>query len=1052
MSGVVFAHASGAARREAALAFCREATGRLFVVGARIESARALVADLALGAGVLLDVEATTLERLAARLAAPGLAQAGLSIATPLAIDTAAAQALATLSATLPRMGPLRASPGMPRALGRTLEELWAADVAASSVAPFDPELAAVASHVERALVAERLVPRTRALEHAITGVLGGALAGARVLFSDVAIRSRLTGELARAIASWAGAACFTVPRADARTLGQLEGIAVSDAASGSSETARLAEALFSGTHAGTPSAVLETILARGDAAEAAEITRRVLAAAREGTPLHRIAIALRKPELVRASIEAAFRSAGIPLAQARGARRPDPSGRALLALLACASEGLSARAFSTYLSFGAMPRTETGEPPPARPGDVSRGDDDDDDEQGDERDAPDAVRAPRQWEKLLVEAAVIGGGPERWRRRIGGLAEDLRRRVSELDRTGGDGAGTRRTLDELAALERFALPLLDDLAALPPRATLAEYRERLSALATRALAEPARALAAIDELAPRTPSGEELTLGDLGRVLAPRLGAMETRPPRDGVHLVTPDELRGASYEVVVVPSLAERVFPARIAEDPLLPDATRAALSADLEQTHARAHDERLLLALAVGAAERRVVALASITTPEGRPRVPSVYFVELLGQALGRIASGADVATATRRAVGAVGSPEAAARRSERAIGRVRALAALPPPEGRGRANDVVARNALLRSALLRVWRREADRLGPADGLVAGKAHPRDSLLSNLPARRAYSATALEGFAACPLRFHFRSVLRLEPRTEPARLEELDPMTRGSLTHEAQFLTLLALRGEGALPLSAERLDGAIATLTRVFAALRSELVDRLVPAIPRVFHAELDAIEADLREWLARLAADGAWTPRFFELAFGLAGHEAGRDPASRAEPVALDEGITLRGAIDLVEESVPPGQLRATDHKTGSTYTIRGGDALVVRGGQTLQPVLYALALEKLFPGAKVSGGRLWFCSSRAGFVERTVPLDDEARGAIRALAEAITQAMEKGLLPALPQPGACRFCDYALACGPSAEVRAQRIPRESVAAPLSGLVALRSRR
>ena len=41
-------------------------------------------------------------------------------------------------------------------------------------------------------------------------------------------------------------------------------------------------------------------------------------------------------------------------------------------------------------------------------------------------------LRAPRRWERLLVEAAVIGGR-DRWRRRIDGLANDLRLRLAEL-------------------------------------------------------------------------------------------------------------------------------------------------------------------------------------------------------------------------------------------------------------------------------------------------------------------------------------------------------------------------------------------------------------------------------------------------------------------------------------------------------------------------------------------------------------------------------------------------------------------------------------------
>ena len=59
-------------------------------------------------------------------------------------------------------------------------------------------------------------------------------------------------------------------------------------------------------------------------------------------------------------------------------------------------------------------------------------------------------LRAPRRWERMLVEAAVIGGDPERWRRRLRALAEELRVRREEANRADPDsladgGARPRR-------------------------------------------------------------------------------------------------------------------------------------------------------------------------------------------------------------------------------------------------------------------------------------------------------------------------------------------------------------------------------------------------------------------------------------------------------------------------------------------------------------------------------------------------------------------------------------------------------------------------------
>src|SRR5205807_543404 len=141
----------------------------------------------------------------------------------------------------------------------------------------------------------------------------------------------------------------------------------------------------------------------------------------------------------------------------ARGTVRPDPSGKAFCVLLHCAAEGLSARRFAEYLSLGQMPdATSAGAPPEAAPrserwvtpdaelvpsplaetlGEQAAPAVSDIQPIGavDARPVIDGqLRAPWRWERLLVEAAVIGGR-QRWRARIEGLAKDLRNKFGEL-------------------------------------------------------------------------------------------------------------------------------------------------------------------------------------------------------------------------------------------------------------------------------------------------------------------------------------------------------------------------------------------------------------------------------------------------------------------------------------------------------------------------------------------------------------------------------------------------------------------------------------------
>ena len=82
---------------------------------------------------------------------------------------------------------------------------------------------------------------------------------------------------------------------------------------------------------------------------------------AAQGTPFDQMAVLLRAPQTYLSVLEHALDRAGIPAWFHRGTRRPDPAGRALLALLACADEGLSARRFAEYVSLGQVPLTDAG-------------------------------------------------------------------------------------------------------------------------------------------------------------------------------------------------------------------------------------------------------------------------------------------------------------------------------------------------------------------------------------------------------------------------------------------------------------------------------------------------------------------------------------------------------------------------------------------------------------------------------------------------------------------------------------------------------------------
>jgi len=99
-----------------------------------------------------------------------------------------------------------------------------------------------------------------------------------------------------------------------------------------------------------------------------------------------------------------------------------------------------------------------------------------------------------------------------------------------------------------------------------------------------------------------------------------------------------------------------------------------------------------------------------------------------------------------------------------------------------------------------------------------------------------------------------------------------------------------------------------------------------------------------------------------------------------------------------------------------------------------------RPALYALALEKLFPGARIEGGRLYYATYVGDFTSIPVALDAQARGSVHALAQTVREAIAQGFLPAAPRDQReCDRCDYLEVCGPSEWMRTQRKPAEALA-------------
>ena len=1066
------------------------------LVGASRDAVDDFARELSARRGATFGLHRFSLGQLAARVASTQLARRGLAPATRLGAEAVAARAAfeELEQDTLRYLGPIARLRSFGRTLASTLEDLRLGGVSPERLGvcgAVGADVELLARRYAQQLANANLIDLPDLYRLAAAAVSGpdpvGVPLEVPVLLLDVPVRDEATLELVGALASRAVRLVATVPVGDDRTRAALGELPLATVESideplpATAPLARVRQRLFETIEPDAaqlpPDAGAGVTLfsAPGEARECVEIARAVQQQARRGIPLDRMAVLLRAPQVYAAPLETALRRAGVEAWFVRGTRVPDPAGRAFVALLACAAERLSARRFSEYLSLGQVPLPdEQGAPPtdrarwvppseadqvlpppPLQPSlfdrvDVEPSAGDTGPDADDRPVVEGGLRAPWRWDRLLVESAVIGGH-HRWARRLSGLEQELRLRLTEAASDEPQSSRVRRLESDLANLDhlrRFALPIIDRLGALPPRATWGEWIDQLETLAPMVLRRPNRVLAVLGELRPMAGVGP-VPLAEVQDVLAERLTQLQEEPPprRYGrVFVGSPEHVRGRTFDVVFVPGLAERIFPQKQRQDPLLLDEHRRtlngvsrAVSGGLRVLDDRGAEERLLLRLAVGAATRHLyLSYPRLQIGESRPRVPSFYALDLERARTGRVP---DFAVTEREAFRRVDArlawpappdPDLAIDDTEHDLSVLGPLLRRRVSlELTGRARYLLQLNPGLRRSLLTRWARWRPAWSRYDGVYQPEAPGQAALDAHRLSARPYSVSALQRFAMCPYQFLLSTVFRLQPREEIESLERLDPLTRGRMFHEVQAELMRALESRDALPVTRDRLGETEALLDQTLDRLAARYYEDLAPAIDRVWTDEVESMRTDLKGWVHQVAnEEGEWVPIRAELGFGFPA-APGRDPRSVSEPALIDGVWKLHGIVDLVEARGRPtaeGELRVTDHKTGKNRT---RDRMIVGHGEVLQPVLYGLAVEQAL-GRTVSESRLFFSTVAGGYATRSVSLGETERRHGLEVLEIIDRAIETGVLLPAPRRGACTWCDFRVVCGPWEEIRVLR--------------------
>ncbi len=398
--------------------------------------------------------------------------------------------------------------------------------------------------------------------------------------------------------------------------------------------------------------------------------------------------------------------------------------------------------------------------------------------------------------------------------------------------------------------------------------------------------------------------------------------------------------DLRGVTFDVVIVPGMVEKGFPRQIPEEPILPETDRRPLNqvagdldcGPLPLQARRPEEERYLFQIALGSARRGVVlTYPRLDQDRGRPRIPSRFLSDCCSALLGVAVSTA----ALEEGPAAPWLTRVPLNRRDRA------------PDGEGpalteREYDAAEFTAAdgLRTGYMaavspwfaRALQMEEERWGrPVFGAYDGKVRAADLVAALRDKHGAFrepvSPTQLERYAQCPFHYFLRHVLEVEEAEEPPEEALLTPLERGSLIH-----TLLReLYGQKLAGRPLGRLgDEDIRELLGAARELLSQIGGTHRERRPAAWTAEREQILDCVLNLLRHERSEHAgWVPREFERKVR-GGMEVG---GSR---------VHFRGRIDRID-GLAEGAVRIVDYKTGKAGRYRQDS---FQGGEQLQMPVY----------------------------------------------------------------------------------------------------------
>ncbi|MCD6380505.1 PD-(D/E)XK nuclease family protein, partial [bacterium] len=480
-----------------------------------------------------------------------------------------------------------------------------------------------------------------------------------------------------------------------------------------------------------------------------------------------------------------------------------------------------------------------------------------------------------------------------------------------------------------------------------------------------------------------------------------------------EGITLLTLDQARGLSFEVLFLAGLTDGNIPGGIRQDPFLKDSERARLNEltsgniFLQKKMERLAEQELVFTLATGSATRELIcSMPLFEASSGKKRIKS-FFLESFEN---READSSGDKRLHRKRVTRNKMPE----RDEEILSidefdysqalLFRASSGGQFPSGRFFAKSI----KMLKN------RHGMNRFTPWDGVFESKS-AREGIRSMLVEKDySFSATSMERYAKCPFSFFMNYFLGVESIEEPERIVSINSMQRGSIVHNLLESLYRNLDKENLLPLQNDKWQRISQILRKTAGIIFAEYSEENFVGFGLLWEIEKQEMERSVEMFLEKeLEEKGGYTPVSFEKSFGFGGKNVEIELPGKKK-------IRFRGKIDRIDFKGNEG-FRVIDYKTGK---LKGKDN-DLNGGNYLQLPVYLLGASCI-SGRPVESGVAEYRKVNKKGGKSSVKFSgtelENDRAEFNEILRIIISGIEDGLFFAFPSRDNCKFCPFASVC------------------------------